>query len=174
MKVLLNGKCYNLKKVNDNINTGNNVKSACVTVDGNTLYFSSDRKGGYGGYDIYKSEKMSNGDWSVAQNLGANINTKSDEDAPFMLTDNVTLYFSSEAHGAIGGFDIFNSTLSEEGIWSTPESAGISVNSKDDELYFYLTTDEKLLFYSSSNDVSQTELTIFEFINYQQEFSIIK
>ena len=167
------GKCSSLQKLNDKINSEYNERNACLSDDGNTLYFSSDRKGGKGGYDIYKSERMENGDWGTAQNLGDAINTKSDEDSPFMLSDNATLYFSSEAHGSTGGFDIFNSTLSEEGAWSTPENVGTSINSKGDELYFYLTDDEKLLFYSSSNNISQTEFTIFEFINYQQEFTVV-
>ncbi|MFH0867138.1 MAG: hypothetical protein V1904_13160 [Bacteroidota bacterium] len=169
-----NWKCSNLSKLNENINTGNNEKSACLSEDGNTLYFSSDRKGGKGGYDIYKSEKLENGGWGTAQNLGGIINTKSDEDTPFILSDNVTLYFSSKAHSSIGGYDIFSSTLSEEGIWTAPESAGTSINSKGDELCFYLTSNEKRGFYSSSdNSFSQTGLYIFESRNFQQELSII-
>lgn len=171
----INGKCGNLNKLNDNINTAYNEKSTCPSEDGNTLYFSSDRKGGKGGYDIYKSEKMENGEWGTAQNLGMVINTKSDEDAPFILSDNVTLYFSSKTHCSIGGFDIFNSTLSEEGIWTAPESAGTSMNSKGDELYCYLTSNEKKFFFSSSNNtLSQTVLYIFELKTSQQELTIIK
>lgn len=170
-----NGKCGDLTKLNDKINTANNEKSACLSEDGNTLYFSSDRKGGKGGYDIYKSEKMENGEWGTAQNIGMVINTKSDEDAPFILSDNVTLYFSSKTHCSIGGYDIFNSTLSEEGIWTAPESAGTSINSKGDELYCYLTSNEKKFFFSSSdNTLSQTVLYIFELRTSQQELTVIK
>jgi hypothetical protein len=169
----INGICSNLSKLNENINTSGNEKSACISDDHNTLYFSSDKKGGNGGYDIYKSERLENGEWGTAQNLGAGINTKSDEDTPFILPDNVTLYFSSKAHGSIGGFDIFNSTLSEEGIWSIPENAGTTVNSMGDEQFYYLTADEKIFFYSSStSDISQKELNIFEFVNYNQDYTI--
>lgn len=167
------GKCFNLNKMSDNINTCYNEKNACLSEDHNTIYFSSDRNGGKGGYDIYKSEKLENGEWGKPQNLGAEINSKSDEDTPYILSDNVTLYFSSKAHGSIGGYDIFNSTLSEEGIWSKPESEGISVNSKGDEKFYYLTADEKIFFYSSSaNNALQKELSIFEFVNYNPEYSI--
>jgi len=168
-----NGKCSNLSKLNENINTSGNERSACVSEDHNTLYFSSDKKGGNGGYDIYKSERLESGEWGTAQNLGAGINTKSDEDTPFILSDNVTLYFSSKAHGSIGGYDIFNSTLSEEGIWSSPENAGTTVNSMGDEKFCYLTADEKIFFYSSSTkNILQKELNIFEFVNYNQEYTI--
>jgi hypothetical protein len=168
-----NGKCRNLRMLSNTINTSYNEKNACLSDDHNTLYFSSDKKGGKGGYDIYKSEKLENGEWGVAQNLGSIINTKYDEDSPFILSDNVTLYFSSTAHGAIGGYDIFNSTLSEDGIWSVPENAGAAINSKGDDQNYFLTNDEKIFFYSStSNDISQKEMNIFEFVNFQQEYSI--
>ena len=168
-----NGVCGELEKLNDNINTAFNEKSASLSEDENTLYFASDRKGGKGGYDIYKSERLENGEWGPAQNLGSVVNTKADEDSPFILSDNVTLYFSSLAHGSLGGFDIFNSTLSEDGIWSVPESAGTSINSKSNDLYYYLTADEKILFYSSSvSDNLQQALNIYEIRNSQQEFTI--
>jgi hypothetical protein len=166
------GQCSSPQLLNSSVNSRYNERSACISSDGNTLYFSSDRKGGNGGYDIYFSEKTENGEWGLAHNLGTPVNTKSDEDFPFLLKDDVTLYFSSESHGSAGGFDIFNSTMNDEGAWSQPESIGSSINSKDDEICFYLTADEKLLFYSSPEiHLPKKDLNIFEFINYQQEYT---
>jgi hypothetical protein len=163
-----NGECSSLSRLNDNINSKYNEKSACLSQDGNTLYFSSDRKGGKGGYDIYVSEKRGNGDWGPAQNLGKNINTKADEDAPFILNDDVTLYFNSKGHGSSGISGIFTSTQNEEGLWSLPENMINTMNAGFDEQYGYLTADEKILFYSSPlKGIHQVGLEILEF-KYQQ------
>lgn len=162
-----NGECSNPCRLNDNINTAYNEKSACLSEDGNTLYFSSDRKGGKGGYDIYRSEKRSDGEWGPAQNLGGSVNTKADEDAPFILADDVTLYFNSKGYGSAGGYNIFTSTMNEDGVWSLPESVGKNINSGADEQYAYLTSDEKILYFSSFTN----GLNIFEYVIYQPEFT---
>lgn len=145
-----NGKCTTPVKLNENINSKSNETFACQSADKNTLYFTSDRRGGFGGMDIWKSERMENGQWGMAQNLGSKINTSEDEISPVILSDNATLYFSSKGHNSVGGFDVFNSTLSDEGAWSPAESAGARVNSANDETYYFLSADEKSAFYTSS------------------------
>jgi len=148
-----NGKNWSTpKKLDGLINSGYNETSACLSSDGNTLYFTSDRPGGYGGMDIYQSELMDNGNWGPAINLGVGVNTSKDEESPFILADNATMYFSSEGHHGHGGFDVFSTTQNEDGIWSLPTNAGASVNTQEDELYFKITGDEKSAFYSSSID----------------------
>jgi len=113
---------------------------ATLSADGRTLYFVSDREGGLGGRDIYKSVILPNGKWSMAQNLGAPINTPYDEESPFFHPDGKTLYFSSNGENSIGGFDIFytKSTEDENGrlSWSDPVNMGYPLNSVDDDIFF--------------------------------------
>ncbi len=102
------------------INTPNWETSACLSPDGNTLYFVSNRKeGSIGGRDIWKCIKLPNGKWSLAQNLGTPINTKYDEESPFIHPGGNVLFFSSQGHRSIGGFDIFFSEKGENG-WEEP------------------------------------------------------
>jgi len=123
---------------------------ACLSPDGQTLYFVSDRPGGYGGTDIWMSEKLSNGKWGKARNLGPLINTPLDEESPFISADGVTLYFSSQGHENMGGFDIFTVTLSEDGQWTNLENMGYPINTTDDDVFYVPTADEKHAYYSSS------------------------
>jgi outer membrane protein OmpA-like peptidoglycan-associated protein len=122
--------------------------SVSLTMDEKTLYFVSEREGGYGGKDIYRSEKQSDGTWGEPQNLGPLINSEYDEDAPFIDSENHTLYFSSEAHGSIGGFDVFKSKL-ENSSWSVPESMGYPVNSGANDIFYVYNSKEKTAYFSS-------------------------
>lgn len=122
--------------------------SVSMSMDEKTLYFVSERKGGYGGKDIYKSEKQADGTWGEPKNLGPVINSEYDEDAPYIDSQSGTLYFSSEAHGSIGGFDVFKSTLNDS-TWSTPENLGYPVNSGANDIFFNYNSKEKTAYFSS-------------------------
>ena len=125
------------EKLNKNINTKYWESHATISPDGKTLYFTSNRKGGYGGLDIYKSLwDEASGDWGIAENLGPNVNTQFNEDTPFITEDGKTLYFSSQGHKNMGGFDIFYASLDDEGQWSKPSNLGFPLNSTDDDLHF--------------------------------------
>lgn len=124
--------------------------SASISPDGNTLYFVSERAGGYGGRDIYKAELQFDGSWSNVQNLGADINTKEDEDAPFIHQDGKLLHFSSTGHNSIGGYDIFQTVLQKNGTWSKPANLGYPINTSDDDKYYVVTADGKTAYYSSA------------------------
>jgi outer membrane protein OmpA-like peptidoglycan-associated protein len=136
-------------KLNDNINTKYWEPSAFISADGNTLYFTSNRPGGYGGRDLYTSKRLPKGDWAVAVNMGPTINTPFDEDAPFIHPDGHTLSFSSNGHNTMGGFDIFTSLQSEEGIWSDPVNAGYPINTPDDDIYYVVSPDGLKAYFSS-------------------------
>lgn len=138
------------EKLSSNINTKFNEANACLSPDGNTLYFSSNKEGGYGGYDLYTCEKLSNGSWSKPVNMGSDINTPFDENTPYMLKDGSTLYFSSKGHNSIGGYDVFTATLSDEGIWSQVENIGYPVNTPQDDAFFIPASNEKSAFYSTT------------------------
>jgi outer membrane protein OmpA-like peptidoglycan-associated protein len=138
------------EKMPEPINTKAKETHACLSPDGNTLYFTSDRKGGLGGMDIYSSEKKANGSWSLPVNLGKSVNSIFDEDAPFMHSDGVTLYYSSQGHESMGGFDIFTSTLAENGLWSSSDNIGSPINTTDDDLFYFPSADQKHAYYSSA------------------------
>ncbi len=125
-----------IKKLNKNINTRDLETSACLSADGKTLYFASNRKGGYGSLDIYKSELTADGDWGKAVNLGPTINGKFDEISPQILDDNKTLYFASQGHYNMGGYDVFISMLTDSNKWSEPLNLGYPINTTDDNSYF--------------------------------------
>ncbi len=120
-----------------------------VTPDGLNMYFTSDRPGGFGGRDIYRVVKMSDGTWSEPQNLGPTINTPFDEESPFIAIDNKTLYFSSNGDKSMGGFDVFLTIRDENNIWSNPINLGYPLNSANDDL-FYTTTVNGLKGYLTS------------------------
>jgi tetratricopeptide (TPR) repeat protein len=145
---LIDGKWTKLEKLNDNINTKFWESHASISTDGKILYFTSNRKDGYGGLDIYKSEKTANGDWGPAVNLGSVINSKYNEETPFITTDGKTLYFSSLGHDNMGGYDIFYSTLSDNGRWSNPVNIGFPVNTTGDDIFYVPGKDDKYAYYS--------------------------
>ncbi|MFQ3579497.1 MAG: OmpA family protein, partial [Bacteroidales bacterium] len=132
-----NGKQWSpIKKLGNNINSTAWESHACISPNGKRIYFTSDRKGGLGGLDIYYSEKNSKGVWGPAINLGPTINTYYDESTPFILPDGKTLFFSSEGHYNMGGFDIFYSKLLDNGVWTDPINLGYPINSTADNEFF--------------------------------------
>jgi outer membrane protein OmpA-like peptidoglycan-associated protein len=140
------------QKFNENINSKSWEPSACITPDGKILYFTSNRPGGYGGRDIYRSLRLPNGEWAKPVNLGPKINTAYDEDAPVILADGITLYFASNGKKSMGGFDILYSVLSPDSGWGEPQNIGYPVNTTDDDVYFAPTPDNKHGYYSSANN----------------------
>lgn len=151
------------EKLGININSKDNEIWACISPDGNSILFSSDRPGGYGGYDIYIADKISNDEWGVPYNLGPDINTKYNEICPFLMVDG-TLYFSSNGHETMGGFDIFESELSNTGLWSKPENMGYPLNTVNDDYNFTpIGNSWKKGFYTSSKLGGFGETDIFQY-----------
>jgi outer membrane protein OmpA-like peptidoglycan-associated protein len=132
-----NPKWNKMHRLNGNINTLFNETHASLAPNGKTLYFTSDRKGGYGGLDIYSSELTESGEWGPAVNLGPLINSPYNEETPFVSTDSKKLFFSSQGHYNMGGYDIFYSSLSENGQWLPPVNIGFPINTTDDDLFFF-------------------------------------
>jgi len=132
----INGKWTPLKKLNDNINTKYWESHASISKDGKSLYFSSNRKGGYGGLDIYKSEKQPNGEWGPAVNLGSKINSEYNDDTPFITESENKIFFSSYGHLNMGGYDIFMSKKNDDGSWAEPINLGYPINTTDDDQFF--------------------------------------
>lgn len=131
------------------INTPKYLEStASITPDGKTIYFASDRLGGQGGLDIYKIEMKGDGNWTAPVNLGPEVNTADNEDAPFIHPDQHTLFFTSDGHNGMGGRDIFKSTL-VDGRWTNPENMGYPVNTTANDNYFTLIADGTRGYFSS-------------------------
>ncbi|HCT31477.1 MAG TPA: hypothetical protein DIW31_12300 [Bacteroidales bacterium] len=132
----INGAWTPMKKLNEAINTKYYETHASVSRDGKKLYFTSNRKGGFGDQDIYVSTRINNDIWGPAENLGGTINTSMNENTPFIAIDGLTLFFSSEGHNNVGGYDVFYSQKKNDGLWSTPVNLGYPINTTDDDLFF--------------------------------------
>ncbi|KGE87673.1 hypothetical protein IX84_14155 [Phaeodactylibacter xiamenensis] len=145
-------------------NSGGWESQAAISCDGQALYFASNRPGGVGGTDLYVCERQADGSWGEAVNLGAGINSKLDEEAPFITNDGQTLYFSSNGHPGMGDQDIFMSWKDKDGEWSVPINLGPPVNSAFRELGFFLTADGQTGYFASDRPEESTGgLDIFRF-----------
>ena len=126
--------------------------SASYSIDGKALYFVSDKPGGIGDRDIYVSYLDEKGKWGKAENLGPIVNTEYGEEGVFMHPDGKTLYFSSQGHNSIGGYDIFKTVYDEKSKkWSKPENIGYPVNTTDDDVFYVVSASGKHGYYTSVN-----------------------
>lgn len=139
------------ERMTDRINGPAHEPSATISPDGSEIYFTSDREGGFGGRDLYRIRRLPNGEWSLPLNLGPTVNTANDEDAPFMHSDGTTLFFSSNGHNTMGGYDIFKATLLDPdmNVWGKPENMGYPLNTVNDDIYFCLSEDGRTGYFSS-------------------------
>jgi hypothetical protein len=137
------------EKLQGDVNTTAWEGSASLSSDGKKLYFSSSREGGFGGRDLYLANLNPDGSWGNVKNLGPVINTKYDDDAPFIHPDRRTMYYSSKGHNSMGGYDIFYTYLNEDG-WDEPANIGYPVNTIDDDRYYVLSADAKTGYYSTA------------------------
>jgi len=158
-----------IESLGDNINNPDSWESQpSVTSDGKTIYFASNRPGGLGGYDIYRTDKQEDGSWSDPENIGAPINTPGNEKSPFIHTDSQTLYFSSEGHKGLGGYDIFYSRHSESGDWTKPINIGYPINSFSDDLGFFVSTDGHKGYYASNRFDENDHWNLYSFPLYKE------
>ena len=148
-------------KIPAGINKRDDQPGMCITDDEKTIYFVSDRKGGFGGKDIYKIEKKEDGTWTNPENLGSKINSKFNEEAPNISADGNTLIFSSEGHDGMGGYDFFKSEL-KYGHWDAPQNLGYPLNTAFDELYFIPNSDWSHAYFSSSRDAGWGDLDLYD------------
>jgi outer membrane protein OmpA-like peptidoglycan-associated protein len=156
-------------------NLGKNVNLAdawdsqpTISADGKTLYFVSDRKGGHGGYDIYKTTMDEKGEWTPAVNLGPPINTAGNEKSPFIHPDNHTLYFASDGHMGMGGYDLFFAKMTEDGKWGKARNLGYPINTVEDEAGFFVSTDGHYGYFASNKYQGAGGWDIFTFDLYPE------
>jgi outer membrane protein OmpA-like peptidoglycan-associated protein/tetratricopeptide (TPR) repeat protein len=150
---------------NRGVNTEAWETHCTVTPDGENMYFVSDRKGGYGGRDIYRVVKLPNGDWSSPQNLGPTINGPFDEESPFIAVDNKTLYYSSNGPKSMGGFDVFVTVRDENNAWADPINLGYPLNSTGDDIFYTTTVDGMTGYLTSFRKDGLGEKDIYEIQN---------
>ena len=137
------------KRLEGSLNTNSWESQPCVSGDGRELYFVSRRSGDA---DIYRCVRNADGMWGEPQNLGEPINTKGTEMAPFLHPDGHTLYFSSDKHIGMGGYDLFMSRRGEDGRWQEPVNLGFPINTDGDEINFFVAADGKTAFISSQRE----------------------
>ncbi len=155
-------KWANPKKFGPNINSKAYETHVAMSPDGKKLFFVSNKEGGYGGKDIYYCNLLPTGTWAVNQNIGQVLNTSGDEDGVFIHPDGVTMYFSSNGHSSMGGYDIFKSVFNEDSnTWSEPENLGYPINSVDDDVFFVTTPDGKRGYFSSFKEKGYGDKDIY-------------
>lgn len=157
------GSWGNVRNLGDNINTVFWDSHPSLSHTGDTLFFSSDRKGGFGMTDIYYSTKDKNGNWQPAKNMGPIINTRGQEVSPFFHHKFNVLYFSSNGHPLnFGDFDIFK-TYKQNGNWAEPKNVGPLVNGEGSEYYFTIDSKSEKLYYARSEGDDPANLDLHSF-----------
>lgn len=132
------------------INTPAWESQPCLFANGKKLLFSSNRKGSYGGSDLWMVQKTGEGKWGAVANLGPVINTPGQEESPFLYSDGKTLYFRSNGHTGMGGFDLFMSKWDDQKKeWSEPVNLGYPINSEGDEGSLAVDHLGKIAYYAS-------------------------
>ncbi|MCU0433468.1 MAG: hypothetical protein MUC87_08450 [Bacteroidia bacterium] len=132
------------------VNTYSWEGSATLSPDGRTIYFASERPGGYGGRDLWLAEQMPDGSWGNLKNLGPNVNTADNEDSPFIHPNGSSLVFSSEGHNSMGGYDIFVSEFDgKSNSFLAPVNIGYPINTAGDDKYLIMAPDGMHGYYSS-------------------------
>ncbi|MDB5228658.1 MAG: oprF 5 [Bacteroidota bacterium] len=144
------------------VNSGAWEAQPSFSSDGKALYFSSNRKGGLGGSDIWVSYLDENMKWSEPKNLGPNVNTSFDEKSPFIHADNQTLYFSSTGWPGVGNADIFKSSKDDTG-WTKAQNLGYPINTENDDNSLTVSYDGKSAFISSDRENGSGGLDIYSF-----------
>lgn len=153
-----NGDKWSLpKSLGSGVNTSGWEAQPALSADGNELYFVSDRRGGFGGYDIWYSTKTPEGVWGKAINIGKSVNTPFDEIAPFVHVNNQNLYFASNGLPGFGSYDIY---VSEKvnGQWNAAKNMGFPLNNFEDQYSFAVTSDGKFAYYSKEEAKDRSKI----------------
>ncbi len=158
---LQNAKWTEPVRMNRNVNSKKQEPSVFVTPDEKTLFVVSNKNGGQGDRDIYISKKQEDGSWGPVINAGNVINTRFDEDAPFLASDGKTFYFSSKGHTSMGGYDIFKCEYLPDGTFTDPINLGIPINSGGDDIYYFINPETASAYLSSNRPGNIGDLDIF-------------
>ena len=165
LAVLNNGRFTDVQNAGEPVNSKAWESQPTMTSDGETLYFASDRDGGYGGTDIWMATKVGETQnglpmWGNPVNLGSSVNTGDDERSPFISKEGTTLYFASDGHQGFGGYDIYMS-VQQQGEWSRAENLGSIINSSDDEMFFHAPQSNQPFYFASARSGGFGGLDLF-------------
>jgi hypothetical protein len=154
------GKTWTVPKYQKGLNSESWDGSACFLPDKKHMIISSERKGGFGGRDLYTAEKLGDDLWGNITNMGKDINTEYNEDAPFITADGKILFYSTDGKLSSGGYDIVRSDL-KNGTWGTPYNLGKPINTDNDDKFFIVTGDGKRGYYSTFQKGGKGEQDIY-------------
>lgn len=144
------------------VNSGAWEGQPTFSIDGRTLYFVSNRKGGHGGMDIWKTT-FDGGQWTAPENLGPEINTEFDEMSPFIHFDDRTLYFSSNRPEGMGGFDLFVAKRGDDGRWGAPTNLGYPINTEGDDNNLIVSANGRTAIFASERQGGQGKMDLYSF-----------
>jgi len=176
----LNGNTFSKpKKLKGPVNSLFNENACCLAPDGKTLFFSSNRSGGFGGYDLYRATLNEDSVWTQIVNLGTNINTNQNEDAPFIHVNGKSLFFSSEGFDSMGGFDVFKSELNVfSNSFTKAENLMCPINSIGDDVGFVISANGEEAFMASNRRGGSGQMDLYHlnpnFENFKPSFCIVK
>lgn len=166
------------EKLDANINSAKAEEiAACISTDGTMLYFASNREGGKGGTDLYLSRRLPNGTWGPAQNLGPEINTPFDEDFPNVSADGKVMYFSSNGHTTMGGYDIFKAELNPATkLFTNPKNVGYPINTPEDNYNFRISSNGRFGYISALREGGLGDLDIYRVTlnEIEPQYSVVK
>lgn len=143
-----------------------------ISADGKTLYFVSNKAGGFGGYDIYCSTLQDNGKWSAPQNLGSQVNSAFDESAPYIHGDGKTLYFASDGWPGFGRKDIFMTQREADGVWSTPVNMGNGINDYRDQTSLHVSMNGRIGHLAAQDSTGKLDIYTFKLPSATQPLAI--
>jgi hypothetical protein len=166
-----------LEDLGSKINTTYREEGICISKNGDSLFFASDRPGGYGGFDLYFCLKLPNELWGPAINMGELVNTPYDENYPNLSPDGKKLYFASKGHASIGGFDLFYSKYDHaRQIWASPSNVGYPINNAFDNKNIAFTTNERFAYISNidRNTIGDFDIYKIIFLDNEPDLIIVK
>ncbi len=146
---LKNGKWTPVRNLGAPVNSPGWESQPSLSGDGRTLFFTSERKGGQGGKDIWLSQRLPNGKWDTPINVGAPVNTPADDQSPFIHADGQTLYFMSNGLAGMGGFDLYLSRKQKDGTWGEPQNLGYPINTEGNEGALTVSLDGKTAYFAT-------------------------
>ncbi len=152
------------KYLREDVNSKYRETHATITPDGNSIFFTSDRKGGFGGSDIYVMRKLPDDKWSEPQLLPKQVNSPYDEESPFVHPDGVTLFFSSKGHSTMGGYDVFYTIMDKSGTFSEPVNLGYPINTPDDDVSYVMNMDGRRGYIATVKDEGYGDLDLYEIL----------
>lgn len=168
-----NGSWGKPKQLSSDINSKYRESHVSLSPDGNSMYFTSDRPGGFGGLDIYVIKKLPNGKWSKPQLLPEEVNSPKDEEYPSVHPNGSILYFISKGHESVGGYDVYYSRINEDGTYSKAENMCSPINTPDNDICYSLSCDGKTAYVTGIREDSYGEYDIYEISDRSQDEDLI-